>query len=215
MEQSSKLAVAAGKTIKDEGKFKLNAKSISKIGMLSAIAAILMVFEIPVPWIAPPFYQIDFSEVPILIGGFALGPAAGVLIVFIKNLLKVAITGTATGGVGEVANFLIGCAFVLPSAIYYKRNKTRKGAAISLGIGTISMTILGSLLNAFVLLPVYASAFGVPVNAIIEMGTAINSKITGLSTFVLMAVAPFNLFKGALVSFITFLIYKKIRGILH
>ncbi len=192
----------------------LNAKTIAQIAMLSAIAAILMLFEIPL-WFAPPFYQIDFSEVPVLIGGFAMGPIAGVLIELVKNLLKVAVTGTATGGVGELANFAIGCAFVLPSAIYYRRNKTKKDAAISLIIGTISMTVIGCIINAYILLPFYANALGMPIDAIIEMGTKVNSSITSLNTFIMLAVAPFNLVKGVLVSIITFLIYKKIRIILH
>ena len=197
-----------------EEKFQLNAKNIAQIGMLSAIAAVLMMFEIPL-WFAPPFYQIDLSELPILIGGFALGPIAGVLIEFVKNLLKMAIIGTTTGGVGEFANFLIGCAFVLPSAIYYKRHKSKQGAAISMIIGTISMTVLGSLLNAYILLPFYSKAYGLPLEALIEMGTAINGGITNLTTFVMLAVVPFNLLKGIIVSVITFIIYKKIRGIFH
>ena len=199
---------------KEKDRFKLDARSIAQIGMLSAIAAVLMLFEFPL-WFAPPFYQIDLSEVPVLIGGFALGPTAGVLIELVKNLLKVAVTGTTTGGVGELANFVIGCAFVLPSAIYYKRNKTRKGAATSMILGTLSMTILGSLINAFILLPFYANAFGMPIEALIEMGTAINSGISNLSTFILLAVVPFNLLKGIIVSLVTSLIYKKIRVIIH
>lgn len=214
MELSSKRPNDVGKQRKEEGKFTLNARSIAQIGMLSAIAAILMLFEFPL-WFAPPFYQIDLSELPVLIGGFALGPIAGVLIELVKNLLKVAITGTTTGGVGELANFIIGCAFVLPSSIYYKRHKTRKSAAISMVIGTISMTILGCFINAYILLPFYANAFGMPIDALIEMGTAINPNITSFTTFVILAVAPFNLLKGTIVSLLTFLIYKKIRVIFN
>lgn len=200
--------------VKKEDKFKLNAKTIAQIGMLSAISAILMLFEIPL-WFAPSFYQIDLSELPILIGGFALGPVAGVIIELVKNLLKMAIGGTSTGGVGEFANFLIGCSFVLPSAIYYRRHRSKKGAAISMALGTISMAILGGFLNAYVLLPFYSKAYGLPLEALIEMGTAVNSSITNLTTFVMLAVVPFNLLKGFIVSVITALIYKKIRGILH
>ena len=124
-------------------------------------------------------------------------------------------SNTSTGGVGEVANFVIGSAFVLPSALYYRRNKSKKGAAISMILGTISMTILGSLINAYILLPFYSKALGLPIDALVEMGTAVNPNITSLPTFIMLAVAPFNLFKGAIVSIITFIIYKKIRGILH
>ncbi len=218
-EKVTKLGKLQGKKegrfkVKGEEKFKLNAKTIAQIGMLSAIAAILMLFEIPL-WFAPAFYQVDLSELPILIGGFALGPVAGILIELIKNLLKLAISGTTTGGVGEFANFMIGCSFVLPSAIYYKRHKSKQGAAISMVIGTISMAILGGLLNAYLLLPFYSKAYGLPLEALIEMGTAINGSITSLTSFVMLAVVPFNLFKGFIVSLLTAIIYKKIRGILH
>lgn len=213
MELSSKTRKTVTRQTKEEGKFHLNAKSIAQIGMLSAIAAILMLFEFPL-WFAPPFYQIDLSEIPILIGGFALGPVAGILIELVKNLIKIAVN-TSTGGVGEFANFVIGCAFVVPSALYYRRHKTRKGAAISMVIGTVSMTIIGSIMNAFFLLPFYATAFGLPIDALIEMGSAVNPNITSLNTFIMLAVAPFNLLKGAIVSFIAFFVYKKIRVILH
>jgi riboflavin transporter FmnP len=199
---------------KTQEKFKLNARTIAQIGMLSALATILMLFEIPL-WFAPSFYQIDLSELPVLIGGFALGPVAGILIELVKNLLKLAISGTSTGGVGEFANFLIGCSFVLPSAIYYRRHRSKQGAAISMIIGTISMAILGGFLNAYLLLPFYSKAYGLPLEALIEMGTAVNGKITSMTTFVMFAVVPFNLFKGFIVSVVTAIIYKKIRIILH
>lgn len=188
---------------------KLNAKSMAQIGMLSAIAGILMLFEMPL-WFAPFFYEMDISEVPVLIGGFALGPIAGILIELIKNLLKLVISSTKTGGVGEMANFIIGCSLVIPSAIYYKRNKTKKGAFISLIIGTISLTVVGSVLNAYVLLPVYSKAYGISLEELIAKGTEVNSSITDLKTFIMLAVAPFNLLKGIIASALTFILYKHI-----
>ena len=105
-------------------KNKLGTREITTIGMLGAIATVLMLFEIPLPF-APPFYEIDFSEVPVLIGCFAMGPLAGVLIEFVKILLNFIINGSATAGVGEVANFCIGCAFCVPAALVYQRAKTK------------------------------------------------------------------------------------------
>ena len=180
--------------------------------MLSAIAVVLMLFEIPLPF-APAFYEIDFSEVPVLVGCFAMGPAAGVAIEFLKILLNFAINGTATAGVGEIANFLIGCSLVVPAALIYKFKKTRTGAIVGMAAGTVFMTAVGCLLNAFVLLPTYAVAFGMPIDGLVQMGTAVNSAIDSLTTFVLFAVAPFNLLKGVLVSLIVFLIYKKISPV--
>ena len=194
-------------------KKKLNTKMIAQIGMLGAIAVVLMLFEIPLPF-APSFYEIDFSEVPVLVGAFAMGPMAGVLIELIKIILNLCINGSVTAGVGEVANFVIGCALVLPAAFIYKRKKTKKGAIVGLVTGTLFMTISGCFINAYVMLPTYAKAFGMPIEALVEMGSAVNASITDLFTFVMFAVVPFNLLKGVLVSVIVLLIYKKISPIL-
>lgn len=194
-------------------KMKLGTREITTIGMLGAIATILMLFEIPLPF-APPFYEIDFSEVPVLIGCFAMGPLAGALIELVKILLNFIINGTATAGVGEIANFCIGCAFCLPAALIYRSKKTKKGAIISLTTGTLVMTFLGCFINAYVMLPTYAKAFQMPIDAIVAMGTKVNAGITDLFTFVMFAVVPFNLLKGILVSVVVLLIYKKISPII-
>ena len=192
---------------------KLNTKMIAQIGMLAAIAVVLMLFEIPLPF-APSFYEIDFSEVPVLIGAFTMGPLAGGIIELVKIILNLCINGTVTAGVGEFANFVIGCALVLPAAIIYKRKKTKKGAMIGLVTGTLFMTFAGCFINAYIMLPTYAKAFGMPIEALVEMGSAVNASITDLFTFVMFAVVPFNLLKGVLVSIIVLLIYKKISPIL-
>ena len=194
-------------------KTKVNTRTLVQIGMLSALAIILMQFEIPLPF-APAFYKIDFSEVPVLIGCFSMGPFAGVLIELIKVILNVAIKGTMTMGSGDAANFLIGCAFCVPAALIYQKKRTKSGAVTGMVVGTVIMTILGCVLNAYILLPVYAKAFEMPLDALVSMGTEVNGAITGLMTFVLFAVAPFNLLKGILVSLIVFFVYKKIRQVL-
>ena len=165
-------------------------RTMAQIGMLSAIATVLMLFEIPLPF-APSFYEIDFSEVP-----------------------NFAINGTMTAGVGEIANFLIGCSLVVPAALIYHKKHTRTGAVAGMAAGTVFMTVVGCFLNAFVLLPAYAKAFGMPIDGLVGMGTAVNKHITDLKTFVILAVGPFNLLKGVLVSLIVFLVYKKISPIL-
>ena len=194
-------------------KTKVNTRTLVQIGMLSALAIILMQFEIPLPF-APAFYKIDFSEVPVLIGCFSMGPFAGVLIELIKVILNVAIKGTMTMGIGDAANFLIGCAFCVPAALIYQKKRTKSGAVTGMVVGTMIMTILGCVLNAYILLPVYAKAFEMPLDALVSMGTEVNGAITGLMTFVLFAVAPFNLLKGILVSLIVFFVYKKIRQVI-
>lgn len=189
-------------------------RTIVCVGMLAAISTVLMLFEFPLPFIAPSFYELDFSEVPILIGAFALGPVAGVLTELVKILLNLVINGTDTAFVGEFANFVMGCAFLLPAALIYKKKKSRRSALIGLIIGVIAMTVAGVFLNALVLLPAYSAAFGMPMQVFIDMGTAINPSINGVWSFVTLAVAPFNLIKGFLVSLITMLLYKHISPIL-
>lgn len=199
--------------VQDGRKEKINARTMAQIGMLGAVALVLMLFEIPLPF-APSFYKIDFSEVPVLIGSFAMGPVAGVLIELVKILLKLLTKGSTTAGVGDVANFLIGISFCLPAAFIYRKMHSKKGAIIGMAAGTIFMTLVGCFLNAYVLLPTYAKAFQMPIDALVAMGTAVNGHITSLFTFVAFAVAPFNLLKGILVSLVVALIYKKISPIL-
>ena len=189
-------------------------RKLVEIGMLGAIATVLMLFEFPIPFIAPPFYELDFSEVPVLVGAFALGPVAGATIELVKILINLLINGTATAFVGEIGNYLLGCSFIIPAALIYKKKKSKKTALAAMIVGTIFMTVFGCVLNAYVLLPTYAAAFGMPIDAIIGMGSAINGNINDVMTFVIIAVAPFNIIKGLVVSVITLLIYKHISPIL-
>lgn len=188
-------------------------RNIAFTGMFAAIAAVLMFLEFPLPF-APSFYELDFSEVPVLIGTFALGPVSGMVIELIKILVKTVIKGTHTAGVGEIANFVIGCSLCVPAGLIYKMRKTRKSAVIGMIAGTLTMTVVGCLVNVFVLLPAYAAAFQMPMDALVAMGTAVNSSVTGLASFALLCVAPFNLFKGAVVSVLTLLLYKRISRLI-
>lgn len=185
-----------------------NTAWLVKVAMLSAIATVLMLFEFPLPFIAPPFYEIDLSEVPVFIGAFALGPIAGVVIEGVKILLNLIINGTATAGVGEVANFVMGTFFVLPAALIYKKRKTKSNAVLGLVIGTIVMVVSSCFINAFIMLPVYTIAFKMPIDVILGMAKEIWPSVDTMAEFVLLCVAPFNLIKGMLVSAVTILIYK-------
>lgn len=191
----------------------LSTRKITVIGMFSAIAAILMLFEFPVPF-APSFYELDFSELPALIGAFAYGPVAGVMIELCKIILKLLFKGTTTAFVGDLANFAVGCSFILPASIIYLVKKTRKNAIISCIAGTLMMTVVGTSFNAVYLLPKFAELYGMPLDAIVGMGTAINPAIQDVTSLVIMAVAPLNLLKGTSVSVVTLLIYKKLSPVL-
>lgn len=192
---------------------KTNVRKMVMIAMLGAVSMILMWFEIPL-WFAPPFYKIDLSEVPVMIGAFALGPVSGILIELMKVILKVITKGTTTAFVGDFANFLIGCALIVPAGIIYSRCKSKKNALFGMIVGTAVMTVAGCLINAYVMLPVYGKAFGMPMDALVAMGSAVNPAIKGLGTFVILAVAPFNLLKGVLVSAATLLLYKHVSPVL-
>lgn len=207
-----KMSTETKTTVQGQVKERFGVRALVNIGMLAAIAVILMLFEIPLPF-APSFYEIDFSEVPVMVGCFAMGPFAGALIEFVKILLNFVFTGTDTAGVGELANFIIGCSFCVPAGLIYRRKRTRTTALIGMAVGTVAMTVIGCAVNAYILLPTYATAFGMPIDALVEMGTAVNPAINSLTTFVFFAVAPFNILKGVLVSVIVFLIYKKISPV--
>ena len=192
-------------------------RTISQIAMLGALAGVLMNFEFPLPFLAPAFYQLDFSEIPVLVGTFAMGPISGILIELVKILVHLVTKGSITAGVGDIANFLFGCAYVIPAGLIYRYHhvKSRKHAVLGMAAGTVLTTILACFVNAFVLLPAYGKAFGMPVEAFIEMGTAVHSSVNGLLSFAALIIAPFNLFKYTLTSLVVFLIYKKIRVVLR
>ena len=187
----------------------LSTRKLTMVGMFSAIAAILMIFEFPLPF-APAFYKLDFSEIPVLITAFAFGPVAGVMVEFCKIVLNLLMDSTTTAFVGELANFMVGCSFILPASIIYLHKKNRKSAIIGCIVGTICLTVFGTSFNAIYLVPKFAELYGMPLEAIIGMGTAINPAITDLTTLVLFAVAPLNIIKGVSVSVITMLVYKKL-----
>lgn len=193
----------------------MNAQFVAKIAMLGALACIIMFFQFPVPF-APSFYQLDFSEVVVLIGGFALGPIAAIAIEAMKILLYMLLRGSLTMGIGELANFIIGCSFVLPCIGIYLRNKSKKQACLGLLCGSICMTIVAALINYFVLIPAYAffMAPALTTEMIIDMGHTINANINGLYMLILLCIVPFNLLKAGLVSVIIFFSYKKLSMLL-
>ena len=190
-------------------------RKIAMIGMFSAIAMILYLVDFPLPF-APPFYQMDFSELPILVGAFAFGPAAGVLMEFIKIVLKLFIKSTSTFFVGDLANFVIGCSFILPASVIYAFRKTKKNAIIACVAGTLVMTIFGTAFNAIYLVPAFAGISGKTVEDILAMGAQVNPLVRegSIVSFVAACVAPLNLIKGTSISLVTLLVYKQLSPIL-
>lgn len=186
------------------------ARRVSIIGICAAIATVLHMLDFPLLFIAPEFYKLDFSELPVLLCGFFLGPSATVACEGVKILLKLLLKGTSTAFVGDFANFVVGCSLVLPATIFYHLHKSKHSAIIGLVIGSICITIFGSAFNAVYLLPKFAQLYGIPLEAIIGMGAKIHSQIHSVTSFVFFCVAPLNLLKAAMVSVLTMLLYKRV-----
>ena len=186
------------------------ARRVTIIGICGAIAAVLHILDFPLLFLAPEFYKLDFSELPVMLCGFYLGPSAAVFCEVVKILLKLLLKGTSTAFVGDFANFVVGCSLVLPAVIVYHTKKSRHSALWGCVIGTLVLTVFGSLFNAVYLLPKFSQLYGLPLDVIIGMGSAINTNITGVTTFVLLAVAPLNLVKGAMISTLTIMLYKRV-----
>ncbi|MBR5858858.1 MAG: ECF transporter S component [Clostridia bacterium] len=186
---------------------------ITKIACLGAIAALLMLLEFPLPF-APAFYELNFSEVAVLIAGFALGPMAAVWTELIKILLNIIINGTDTAFVGELSNFLMGIAYALPAALIYKHKKSLSGAIYGMSVATLSLVIVSAVVNYYIMIPAYVRFMGFKMETIIGLGTKVNSSITDLKSLILWATVPFNLLKGVASSLITALVYKRISPIL-
>lgn len=187
----------------------LSTRNLTTIAILAAISAVLFMIEIPIVL----FYKLDLSSLPVLLGSFAMGPAAGTLIQLIKSLLG--LLHSTTQGVGELADFVMGFATLLPAGLVYRRLKSRRGAIVGMALGTVAATVVAVLTNLYIMIPFYGTAYGMPVDAIVSMGAAIVPAVDSVLKFVLLITAPFNVLKWVIVSIVTALIYKPLSPILH
>lgn len=178
---------------------RMSLASMAKIGALSALAVALMFLEFPI-FSVYPWLKMDFADVPALIGAFALGPVAGVAIEFIKIVFSFLLKNSGTGGIGELANLLLGLAVVLPAALIYKRNKCRKNAIIGLAVGSVCMIVLAPILNYYVLIPIYISYL--PEN--FDVGL-----------YIVAGALPLTAIKAVGQSIVVALLYKRLSGLLH
>jgi len=184
-----------------------------KVSMLSVVAFLLMFFELATP-VFPAFLKIDISDLPALIGTFALGPMAGIGIELLKNILHGIFVG-GTAFIGETANFIVGSVFVTTAGICYSRNKNRKNALIGMALGTVFMTAVAGIMNYYVLLPLYETVLHFPMAAVVAMGTMVNPNITDLNSFIIWAILPFNILKGIVIALITLPVYKRVSPVIH
>ena len=184
-------------------------RRLTMAAMMGAVAFVLMYFSFSVPFLSP-FADFDFSYLPELIGGYILGPIGAVQIIAVKILLKLVFKGTSSMLTGELQKFLLSCAYVLPSVIYYRRHKTRKGAAVGLVIGTVVGVCTAIITNVYIIFPFYIKLYGMDWAAIISMCTAVNPWIHDLPTMVAFSIIPFNVISMTVISLIAMLVYKKI-----
>jgi len=182
---------------------------LTRCGILAAIAAVLFlpIFEIPVV----AFYKLDFSTLPAILAGFAMGPVQAVAVVLLKDLFH--LTMTSTGGIGELADFMMSCAYVIPASLLYRRRKTRGGALIAMSVSTLVMTVIAALVNNYIMIPMYQNFM--PIEAIIQAGTDVLPFIQTQTQLILFITAPFNIIKGLALSFATYLLYKRVSPLLH
>ncbi len=194
---------------------KMSTAYMAKVAMLGVLSFVIMLVEFPLP-IFPGFLKLDFSDLIPLVGSLALGPLAGMFIELIKNLLH-GILASSTGGIGDIANFLVGSAFVVSAGLYYKTHKNKKGGIIGLLIGTAAMIVVGAVTNYFVMVPFYGAVFFADaggVDGVISISAAIIPAIHDKFTLILYAFCPFNLIKGIVLMAITVPLYKHISPLL-
>ena len=183
--------------------------NLTRCGLLSAMAVILFYIEIPIV----AFYKLDLSTLPAILAGFAMGPLQGIAVIIVKNLVHM--LGTSTACVGELADILMSCAFVVPASLYYRRHKDRKSALVAMLIGSVTMVVVSVLVNYFILIPAYQVLMNLPLAVIIGMGQKVFGFIDTTVELVLAITAPFNILKAVVLSVVTYLLYKRVSPLLH
>ena len=189
-------------------------KHLTLIGMMGALASVLMLFRFPLPFM-PPFLSFDLAGVPELIGGFALGPFSAFLIILVKILIQLIISGSKSMLVGELQGLMLSCAMVLPAAIIYQKNKTRNGAIKGMIVGALLCIITAVITNLTMIIPFYINLYGMTMDSIVSSSNSINPLINDVSTLALIGILPFNIIKTAANCVVTLIVYKKISGLIH
>ena len=199
--------------INGQKRVRMNTLTVTVCGMLSAIAAVLMFFEFPVFFAPPTMYKMDFSDIPAIIAGMTFGPVSGVVVEFVKIMLKALILKpTSTAFVGEYANFVVGCALVVPASFIFQCRRSVKGMLFGGIAGVLVMTTFGTAMNAIYFIPKFADMFGAPVEAIVSAGTKIWPSVDSLTKFVFYCVAPLNLLKGSAAIALVLVAYRPIMS---
>lgn len=184
-------------------------RSLVMAALMGVLSFILMYFNFPIH-VLSPFAEFDGSALPEIIGGFILGPVCALEIIVVKIGLILIFKGSSSFGTGEVQNFLLSVSYVLPAIMYYRRHRTKKGAAIGLVIGSAASIIVAVFTNIFIIFPAYIYLIGMTWDDIIDIFHKVNPYITSIPTIAAFSVIPFNLVSRVATSVITMLVYKKI-----
>ena len=187
----------------------MSVQYLTRIAVLTALASILFLIEIPVV----AFYKLDLSNLPVMLGAFSMGPMAGIIILALKSLIGM--LHSTSMYVGEMADFIMGAAFVLPAALLYTRKKDRKTALLGMSLGTVAMIIVAVLVNWKIMIPFYMNAFGMAMEAVVGMAAKVMPFVDTEWELLAYVTAPFNLLKGVVLSLLTYLLYKRLSPLLH
>ncbi len=204
---TGKRAVQAGADIR------MKVRTIAFVGLMGAVSAVLMLFRFPLPFM-PPFMSFDLSGIMEMLGGFMFGPFAAVCIIIVKILLQVVIQGSFSLGTGELQNFILSSCYVLPALFIYHRNKTKKTAAAGMALSTVFVAIVAILTNLYLIIPFYVKLFGMTMEEIIGMCTAVNPAMKDAMTMAAFGILPFNLIKYGVTSIVTFIVYKRLSKLI-
>lgn len=196
---------------------RMKVRTIAFVGLMGAVSAVLMLFRFPIPFM-PPFMSFDLSGLMEMMGGFMFGPFAAVCIIIVKIMLQLVIQGSFSLGTGEIQNFILSSCYVLPALFIYHRNKTKKTAAAGMAVSTIFVSVVAVFTNLYLIIPFYVKLFGMTMDEIIGMCSAVNPAMKNVMTMALFGILPFNLIKYGVTSIVTFIVYKRlsklIRGII-
>lgn len=196
---------------------RMKVRTIAFVGLMGAVSAVLMLFRFPIPFM-PPFMSFDLSGLMEMMGGFMFGPFAAVCIIIVKIMLQLVIQGSFSLGTGEIQNFILSSCYVLPALFIYHRNKTKKTAAAGMAVSTVFVSVVAVFTNLYLIIPFYVKLFGMTMDEIIGMCSAVNPAMKNVMTMALFGILPFNLIKYGVTSIVTFIVYKRlsklIRGII-
>lgn len=191
---------------------KFTARKLVMIAIFGALAYVLMLFKFPLPFM-PPFMDFDLAGVPELLGTFLLGPVAGIFIVLIKLLIKLATVGTASMFTGEIQNFILSISFILPASLMYRRSTFKNSALKGMLTGTVVVTFVACLSNVYFIIPFYTKLYGLSMEAIIAMTQAVNPMVDSVWKLVIIGIIPFNLIKYGVTTAIVYFSLDRLRSI--